>query len=130
MTSSRVRIVLLCLLAASTHADDASWISQRGMFVVSYQSELEPLQINRLHAWILHIEDAAGKPVPGAHIEVSGGMPAHNHGLPTIPRVTKELPGGDYRLDGLRFHMAGNWELTVSIAAAGKTDVVVIKVSL
>lgn len=120
----------LCLLLASVQADDAQWSSQRGLFVVSYQSELVPLQINKLHAWVLHIEDTNGNPVIGAHIEASGGMPAHDHGLPTYPRVTDELGDGDYRLDGMRFHMSGVWEITISISADDQSDAVVVSVTL
>jgi hypothetical protein len=57
-------------------------------------------------------------------------MPAHDHGLPTYPRVTEELGEGKYRLDGMRFHMAGAWEITMTIAADGKTDTVVVAVTL
>jgi hypothetical protein len=125
-----IKTIVLCLLLASAQADETTWTSQRGLFVVSYQSELLPLQINKLHAWVLHIEDANGNPVTGAHIEASGGMPVHDHGLPTYPRVTEELGEGDYRLDGMRFHMTGAWEITITIVADGKTDAVVVTVTL
>lgn len=118
---------LLCVLAS---ADDSGAISKRGLFVVSYQSELQPLQINQLHAWVLHVEDSQGNAISGAEIEVDGGMPEHDHGLATKPRVTRELGNGDYRLAGLRFHMGGNWELLLTIKADGKTDSVVLKVTL
>ena len=130
MISKTLSTIALCLLLGSTQADDASWTSQRGLFVVSYQSELEPLQINRLHAWVLHIENAAGEAVVGAQVEASGVMPVHNHGLPTRPRVTAEIGDGDYRLDGIRFHMAGEWEITISISGDDKTDMVVVAVTL
>jgi len=130
MTSKPFSTLALCLLLGSALAEDASWISQRGVFAVSYQSDLEPLQINKLHAWIIHIEDATGEAVVGAQVEASGGMPVHNHGLPTRPRVTAEIGNGDYRLDGLRFHMAGEWEITISITVDGKTDTVVVDVML
>ena len=130
MISKTLSALTLCLLLGSTQADDGIWTSQRGMFVVSYQSELEPLQINKLHAWVLHIEDAAGEAVVGAQVEAGGGMPAHNHGLPTRPRVTAEIGNGDYRLDGMRFHMAGEWEITISISVADSTDVVIVAVTL
>ena len=77
-----------------------------------------------------HGEDANGNPVTGAHIEASGGMPAHDHGLPTYPRVTDDLGSGDYRLDGMRFHMTGAWEITIAVDADGKTDTVVVTVTL
>lgn len=120
----------LCLLLTGAGAGETSWTSARGLYVVAYSSELMPPRINQLHAWVLHIEDANGAPVTAAEIEASGGMPAHDHGLPTRPRVTQELGGGDYLLEGLRFHMAGEWELTLVITAAGKRDTVVIDVSL
>ena len=121
---------LLFLSLASVQAGDGSWTSNRGLFAVTYESELEPLQINVLHSWILHLEDATGTPVLGAKIEADGGMPAHDHGLPTRPRVTVELGDGNYRLEGLRFHMRGDWELMLTIEAAGKTDTLVMKVAL
>ncbi|MGI9201333.1 MAG: FixH family protein [Woeseiaceae bacterium] len=120
----------LFLLSANIQADDRSWTSSRGLFTVTYESELDPPQINVLHSWTVHLEDAAGAPVLGAKIEADGGMPEHDHGLPTRPRVTEELGDGNYRLEGLRFHMRGNWELNLVIEAAGKTDNLVVKVTL
>ena len=130
MIRRNLKVVLLCLLCTGVQADQSTWSSQRDLFTVSYVSELMPLQINKLHTWILHIEDAQGDPVVGALLEVSGGMPAHDHGLPTYPRITAELGDGDYRLDGMRFHMSGAWEITINIAADGKTDSVVVLVNL
>jgi hypothetical protein len=121
---------LLLILCLSASANEQSWISKRGLFVVTYQSELEPLQINELHAWVLHIENPQGEAITNARIEVDGGMPEHNHGLATRPRVTAETGGGNYRLDGLRFHMHGNWELLLTIVANGKTDTVKVQVTL
>jgi hypothetical protein len=121
---------LFCALCTGAAADEHAWISQQGLFVVRYQAEIDPITINTLHAWRLHLENAAGEALPGASIEVTGGMPVHDHGLPTQPRVTTELGGGDYRLDGLRFHMAGPWEITLNITAGGVTDTVVIALIL
>ena len=73
------------------------------------------VRLNKMHHWILHLKTAEGVPVEGARILVSGGMPEHDHGLPTAPRVTAELGEGRYRLDGMRFHMRGRWELVFDI---------------
>lgn len=97
--------VCLLLLSAPVVADD---------LVVTWSSDEEP-RINAMHSWVLHIHTKDGEPVEGAQVEVDGGMPEHDHGLPTRPRVTAELGGGDYRLDGLRFHMRGYWEIVVSV---------------
>ena len=83
--------------------------------VVTWTSPDGEIEINKMHSWILHIETEDGIAVEGADIEVDGGMPEHDHGLPTHPRVTEDLGGGDYRLDGLRFHMTGYWEIELTI---------------
>jgi len=57
-------------------------------------------------------------------------MPLHDHGLPTRPRVTEELGNGDYRLQGMRFHMTGAWEITLLIRAGETEDTVVISLKL
>ena len=123
-------IILLSVTLAQAVADETAWTSKRGLFVVSYVSDLEPLAINQLHGWTLQLDSKDGEPVTAAVITVDGGMPEHDHGLPTQPRVTQEIGEGAYRLDGLRFHMRGEWEVTLRIEANGVTDAVTIKVSL
>jgi hypothetical protein len=68
--------------------------------------------------------------VEGAQIEVDGGMPAHDHGLPTAPRVTEDLGGGDYRLDGVRFHMRGLWQMYFTIRTGDAEETAVISIEL
>jgi len=105
------------------------WVSERGVYKVSFESSLQPIEINQIHKWVLHIT-AEGVPVVKAELSVVGGMAAHDHGLPTRPRVSEELGDGDYRLDGMRFHMRGAWEISIEIEAGGKTDTVVIALQL
>ena len=83
-----------------------------------------------MQSWILHVESAACDAVEVACIKVDGGMPAHINGLPTRPRVTAELGGGDYRLDGVRFHMSGYWEMVISIESDASEGTVVVSLTL
>lgn len=99
-------------------------------FIVTYTTPDGPPEINRMHSWILHIESDSGDAIEGAQIEVDGGMPAHDHGLPTRPQVTEELGDGYYRLDGVRFHMRGQWEMVVTIRSDESEETVVISLSL
>lgn len=114
------------LLALTLGATDVS----AAEFSVSWSTPEGPIEINRMHSWILHVEDEQGRPVTGAEIDVEGGMPAHDHGLPTAPRVTEELGNGDYRLDGVRFHMRGRWEMVVTIRVGDTEDVVILLLEL
>jgi hypothetical protein len=104
--------------------------SEAGRFQLAVEPRLEPLAINVMHGWLLTLRDASGAPVEGAAISVVGGMPEHDHGLPTAPEVTRELGEGRYLLEGVKFHMNGRWELVFSIAAADVRDRVIVDVEL
>ena len=83
-----------------------------------------------LQSWLLTLKTAAGAPVEGAAIIVSGGMPQHNHGLPTSPQATDYLGEGRYRIDGVKFTMSGWWQLRFAISAAAGSDSVVFNIVL
>jgi hypothetical protein len=123
-------VLALFLFGAAHDAHADAWLSDRQIFSVSFVSSLEPIPINRIHNWELTVVTAAGEAVDDAEIAVEGGMPAHDHGLPTRPRVAEELGDGRYRIEGLRFHMAGRWEIWVTIRAHGRTDTVTISLDL
>ncbi len=78
-------------------------------------SQLDPLTINTIHNWELVFNTADGFPISGAQVSVVGGMPDHDHGLPTAPVVTREIAPGRYLLEGIRFHMPGRWLLTIDV---------------
>lgn len=119
--------LLACVAFASiAHADDEVWLSNAGHFEVRIAERPAPLPLNRMHDWVLEIRDANGTPVDDADIDVVGGMPEHDHGLPTSPRVEDRLGEGRYRLAGLRFHMSGYWEIRLTVSTAKHRDAVTI----
>ena len=89
--------------------------------------ELRPRKLQTIH---LSVVDAKGRPVDAAQISIDGGMPQHGHGLPTRPRVTKNLGGGAYLIEGVRFNMGGWWELKLAIASSAGTDNVTFNIEL
>lgn len=89
--------------------------SVENRYRATIEAPAQPLKPRRMMKLQVEIRDAAGKPVDGAKIEVDGGMPQHGHGLPTKPRVTKNLGDGRYEIEGLRFNMGGWWELHLSV---------------
>jgi uncharacterized protein involved in copper resistance len=101
-----------------------------GNFQVSIKTELDPIPINQIQSWTVHLETPAGVAVDDAEITVAGGMPAHNHGMPTSPRVTRGLGNGDYLVEGVQFQMPGHWVVTLNISADGKDDSVEYKLML
>jgi hypothetical protein len=97
-------------------------MSEAGAFNVAISSNMDPLELNEIHSWTIHVETPDGAAVEGAEIAVDGGMPQHNHGFPTTPEVTDELGDGDYLLEGVKFSMAGWWELKLAITAGDQSD--------
>ncbi|MDG4880180.1 FixH family protein [Mesorhizobium sp. WSM4884] len=101
-----------------------------GLFVASFEPERGVIRQGELQSWLLTLKTAAGAPVEGAAITISGGMPQHNHGLPTSPQATDYLGEGRYRIDGVKFTMSGWWQLRFAISAAAGSDSVVFNIVL
>ena len=80
MKARIVLVAMLCMLLPQVGTAGGVWVSKRGLFTVSYESALQPIEINQMHHWVLHIEGEGGEPVTGAHVEVIGGMPVKQNG--------------------------------------------------
>ena len=74
-----------------------------------------PERVNHLHGFDIFLSTPDGKPVAGAAIEVAAHQRYALNPLPTSPRVLAGTQDGAYRLEGLRFHMAGEWHLVLAI---------------
>ena len=105
-------------------------MTDQGVFQVSVSSNLDPVDINQIHSWTLHVETPEGQSVENATIAVDGGMPQHNHGFPTSPQVSEELGDGDYLVEGVKFNMGGWWEMSFDITADGRSDHVTFNIVL
>lgn len=132
MSKSRVFVFAGTLLLALTlfAQDERTRESDRKLFVISYEPALQPVSINRIHNWVVHVETADGDAVDGATISLIGGMPDHDHGLPTLPQSTRYLGDGDYLVEGVKFHMNGRWEVTMTITVEGGSDTVTFDLQL
>ena len=104
--------------------------SAGGMFHVSYRADAKAARIGQFQRWTIEISDVGGRPIQDAQVRVDGGMPAHGHGLPTIPQVTPADQPGLYLLEGLKFTMPGHWVVDLHIEAGGRTDTVRFELDL
>ena len=62
-------------------------------------------------------------------IVMDGGMPAHGHGLPTAPKVVATDKVGEYRIEGLKYSMTGEWLLGFMLQSKSMNDKIVYKFS-
>lgn len=101
---------------------------------ITMHSQLTPIPLNQMHNWIIDIKPddstVSIEVLPHAVISISGGMPSHNHGLATSPQITEYLGNGQYLLEGVRFHMAGEWTLQLQIELDQNTYTALLNLTL
>jgi hypothetical protein len=90
----------------------------------------KPLRPRQMQTVRITVRDAEGRAIDEAQISIDGGMPQHGHGLPTRPRVTRNLGDGIYEIEGVRFNMGGWWEFKLAIAGARGADTVTFNLDL
>ena len=123
-------LLSLCFAnAANVRLPDLSGVTDKGLKIEIY-SELSPLSINQIHSWHLRVLDRNNEILELEELNIFGGMPEHDHGLPTQPKVTTRLDNGDYLLEGVRFHMQGHWQLQVELQLNGVEDTAIIDFDL
>lgn len=97
-------------------------LSDKNLYRVTIIPGVDPIPVNEMHTWTLHVETLGGDIIENAVITIDGDMPEHGHGLPTRPRVTEYLGNGDYLIEGMKFQMPGWWVMEFDIAEADQTD--------
>lgn len=128
---SRISLCLLLLGAQAAMAQFSedpilSVQTPKGINIDIY-SEIAPLDINKIHSWQLRLTDVQENPVSNAQIELVGGMPEHDHGMPTQPQITAETETGSYLLEGMRFHMPGKWLLDIKLTYESGTEDLIVE---
>lgn len=97
-------------------------VSAGGRYRVGIRPEIGRASIGVLHAWVVEVSLPDGRAADVRELRFDGGMPQHGHGFETVPRVTARLGPAVFRVDGVRFSMAGDWAIRVDIAGAGGVD--------
>lgn len=114
----------------SGEASDAVWTtrSEGGRYRVSIGPESGKVELGPLQSWWVRFETLEGRAFQPGHVSFGGGMPQHGHGFDTSPRVTQILPGGGVRIEGVRFHMAGDWRVRVDFLGPEGRDAALFEV--
>jgi hypothetical protein len=104
--------------------------TEKGVFVAAVEPEAGSFKQGEMHSWVLTVKRPDGTPIENASIKVDGGMPDHNHGLPTSPQVTSHLGEGRYLVEGVKFNMSGWWVLRFAISSPDGADEAVFNLTL
>jgi hypothetical protein len=103
--------------------------SAGGRYVATLEPA-RPLRPRQMQTVRVTVRDAEGRAIDEVQISIDGGMPQHGHGLPTRPRVTRNVGDGIYEIEGVRFNMGGWWEFTLAIAGSRGADTVTFNLDL
>jgi len=129
----RAWLLAACLFAGSAGAQTCEQPplgaarAESPRFVLHYKPE--PAIVLNKH-FGLRVLVCPKAPVAGPlQLRVDARMPAHQHGMNYKPTIAATAPG-QYKADGLLFHMPGRWELMFEVEAAGRSDKLAARVDL
>lgn len=84
-------------------------------YEVTYMPQPDPIPLNdHFSIEVTIVAPDRSVALKDLSIKVDAGMPSHGHGINTAPNVSS-IGEGRFRIDGLLFHMPGEWELYVDV---------------
>lgn len=93
-----------------------------GTYQASCVFSPSPIPRNEHVAMTMTLQRADGAALPSELvIKVDADMPSHGHGINTEPEI-KKVSTGKYEVNGLLFHMGGDWELYIDVIEDGIPD--------
>jgi hypothetical protein len=98
-------------------------LSEAGLYRVALRPEDGQVPLGRMHGWVVHLATRDGETFVPSRLAVTGGMPQHGHGFETTPRATRSLGGGDFLVEGVKFHMPGDWTIRIDLVGPAGPDV-------
>ena len=112
--------------------EDSAWpatlTTDQGGYDVTLKPGTESIERNKHFTLDVKLRARKGS-LDNIKLKVDADMPAHRHGMNTQPVVSKK-EAADYQVDGMLFHMGGDWVITVDVENAGKTERATFPVSV
>ena len=99
------------------HGTGLVMFSQRHM--VAFRPDPLQVEVGMPFSLILNVCTKRGEPAELVAVEAT--MPAHKHGMNYAPRIVGGADGR-YRVEGMLFHMPGDWELVFDVRSDGETE--------
>jgi hypothetical protein len=135
LAATAVAIALLCLIFSAEYGFPAraAWVtpvaaslsdipSHNGVYRASIIGSPNLMELGRPVALTVEIRTVADAPVEGALLELESRMPDDESVSVARSPAIQEIGGGLYRVEGLRFHSRGWWNLKLQISTRGMTD--------
>lgn len=108
----------------------ASVTTASGDYAIDYTFTPDPIPKNEHFSMNMVITRKDSVDLPeDLTVQVVADMPAHGHGINTAPEI-QQLPSGTFQVDGLLFHMSGQWELYIDVMEDGIPDRATIPIQM
>jgi hypothetical protein len=125
----RLRLALLSLAVSSSPAlADCPLDLGHGTGIVVYSDRYmlafraEPLRLEVGMPFSLLMNVCTKRDEPAELVQVDATMPEHKHGM-NYATTIKVMGNGRYRVEGLLFHMPGNWEVAFDVRSSAGGDI-------
>ena len=96
--------------------------SHDGLYRASLLPAAGTLAVGREIGAVLEVATADGRAVEGAALAFESRLPDLDRAAASQPRVVRELGGGRYSVQGLRFEQPGLWNVKLAVTAPSGTD--------
>ena len=96
--------------------------AQLELYAMQGDKKLAGPPLNEIFSVHIEITGGENSELPGS-LKFDARMPAHNHGMivrPTVERVGASV----FRVDGVKLHMPGDWEIVVELVKGEKKETV------
>lgn len=106
---------------APSAVDPYHLLSKGGTYAIEWKTIPAPIPLNNYFEMDVLVSQPLKSLNHDVKLEVNAGMLAHDHGMYTKPIVEK-LKRGHFRVRGMLFHMAGEWQITFRVARGELID--------
>jgi len=89
---------------------------------VALEPRITPIPTGLHHDWVLRVENADGSEFAAKRLWVEGGLPAEGVTLLSPPRVSPPRAPGEFLVEGVNFHVGGDWVLRVELVGEAGRD--------
>jgi hypothetical protein len=96
--------------------------SAAGTYELRWRATTGEIPLNEgfgLEVWVF--EPGGAQPLEDVRLRVDAAMPGHGHGMNRVPVVTRG-EGGRFFVEGLLFHMTGQWALYLDVGRGAVTE--------
>lgn len=107
--------VVLAVAAPDATAQPINARSEGGALLLRIAGADMLAKLNHWLTWDIRLATSDGKPVADASITLTGQHRYARNPLPTTPQVVPGASDGEYRIEGLRLHIPGEWRLVFDI---------------